>query len=497
MAFKDSPLGTTWIYTVIEAINYTQLSHDRWDKLKASGYDAPLVPNEIERAIQSAIALVPGWISDPLGLAPYFFVQSEPSVQELGRTVLNELNELKIQLEALPDIYFEPPYTPPEPNPDNTDCQNLIEAINGIRAGATGASSEQIRQIVREELSPVVMRIVQAEANVRHEMLEIRNETEFIFNALRTPDSPRESPVPIIDKYFEFWSFPIQNVPSSFIKKKDKEGNITPIQYRSINSYLELIQWQVKIFEELIGQFPIDIDIVINQEEVPVLNENGEPVTDENGKLVTETEINKQLLSFPNVAETLADFFPLIYQSWKNSEKCEELLAKANIEICQLKKMAVQTSAKLQALEDYLGYPLEEDIKEVPFSISINQKTIQALSKPSKQSIDIVKYTAETNFLQVLERFNRGVAIIESVYWRPLPKDAAGAAARFKEIIENEKEIQDEIDKKNIDDVDSRIEEIETGLITKSGISNSLPYGEKFENRPRITQIGNTAELED
>lgn len=496
--FVDSELGRSWMLALQDTIGFVDSSIERWDKLKATVYDIPLVPPEVEQWFASYREFLPNWIVEIKDLAGYFYIPEDPFFVGLGRQLSNELKFILGQLTSLPKIYFEDPnYTlppPPELDPNNTDCQNLIEAINNLNIQA-GASEETIRLIVKEELTLVSNEILKQGHDTRVEIANIAWRIIQNWNALHTHDSTREDPIATVDKHFALWEFP-KVFPASLVDKYDSEGNKQDVKTKQVTNYLELSEWFFNVFEELIGQFPLGIKVIVEKNQVPVLDESGNPVIDADGKEVTEEELVTETIRLPNIAEALSEVFLLQFQSWENSERNIELGAKTLIESGSAKKIGTITDYRLKALEDYLGYNTEQDTIDIPMAFSVGAKDVKSLTAPSTIPVGIIKYVDNgLDFSDSLRSLVHSAEIIKGVFWQPLPQDAEGATVRFKETIQAEKAVQDEIDSKNIDDVDARIQEIENGLINKAGIDDSTkPYGLPIEHRPKITQIGITSE---
>lgn len=525
--FIDSPLGSSWQDSIVEGINYSSLAIERFGKLKATKFDNSFLPEWVQQ-VENFIDSLP-FVVSMHDLAQFFYVEASESRIQLGQLTKGKLENTLVQIENLPQIYFEDQNEPPPPLPDPSlsICDRLVNALENLNF----LSAAEVRMIIKEELTPLFSSVLnQGHAtrvellevrneseqiwnavhtrdstrenpissldiindlinSTRTELLEVRNESEQIWNAVHTRDSTRENPIASLDHYFSFTDFP-KTLPASLIQKYNDRNQPIAIPTKTVNSWLELVEWLFRVFEELIGEFPLGLEIVTDKQEKPVLDGDGNPVLDGDGNPQTEVEIQKEVVRLPNISECLAEVYLLNHQSYLNSEVNLELMVKqiSSLVVCQ--KVAIQNAYKLQALEDYLGCDFEIEVVDMPMPFTVGAQSISVIKKPKTTKIEVAKYNQKRNFQDALAQLLHSAGVIKSLFWRSLPKDAESAASAFKGIIENQKATRDIIEKLDQDNLDIDLEKIEQGFTSEAGISDSTPYGLPLEQRPRIKQIG-------
>ena len=257
-------------------------------------------------------------------------------------------------------------------------------------------------------------------------------------------------------------------VPKTFIKRDGKEPD--PIQ---INNLTDLIEWYLKQFDALIGEFSILLEI-----EQP---DSGDPASGSS---------KPEKLEFFNISETLAEMLGANLNASVNSDLIVNLLSRSLIESGQVKKLAIANSYYLQAIADYLGFEQKHIKKEVPFSFTPKAKSLAELVKEKKIPVDLVKFSGKDNLQVVLLNLLQGAAVSRSGSWRTLRNiaDAASVAVQIKDIIKshqgNAKSIGED---GSIDDFKDFARDVESGFINDEGINKSV-YGEK-DDSPKIRVI--------
>lgn len=264
-------------------------------------------------------------------------------------------------------------------------------------------------------------------------------------------------------------------VPESFISTQggflNQEMPIPNIQIASLTKFLE---WYVKRFDELMGQWEIPIEV-----------KDSDPTTP-----------GDQGLGFklPNMAEAIAEMFLLLLQTSINTETLLNMNTRTMIEVGQDKQQNFKAYMLMDAIADYLGFKYEEKKHKLPMLFDINKDDYAELLKESETEVVAAEFTDKHNFQETLHRLLEGAAITKSAHFRKL--DVNGDMVKqIIDLIKNYSKINKQSNKD--DDLDTFARDAEVGFTNQSGISNTTqPYGRDYSQRPRIREIGNTSDQE-
>lgn len=491
MTFQTQPLGIAWIAALDRAIKFVSFSISRWKELPASEFDVPGVPSEIEQFFDQYNEFMPEWVITYDDLARFFVVPEDTIATQVGSIVLDELHFIRQTMQQLPELTFsEPtdePEPEPEPNPDETDCQRLIAAIENLKPGLTAA---EIRQIVVEELQPIASEILTQGHNTRVELKEARQDAKQAVLALYPyDDQEAETRRSVFQGFFAIWNFP-RDLPKSLVQKFNDNGQPISPSTKTINNLMDLIEWVVVVFEEILGEYPSRIEFVSNKTEKPILDEEGNPVLDEEGNPTYETIEEKETVSFPNIAEFLSEITPLIYQCYANSEKCIELSSKALIEAGSSKAVGTRNFYHLKAIEQSMGLVTEHETKKVPMLFSAGQKNLLGFSQPASTDIEVVKWKGDIDLREIMHELLFAAKIIRAVHWQPLPNDEESAKARIKEIINQQSDLDESLTEKTIENERESYRQIERAFTDEAGIGDTTDYwGGNLDQSVEIRQI--------
>lgn len=494
MTFQTQPLGIAWITALNRAIEFVDLSINRWRELNASQYDVPGVPAEIEQFFQASQQFMPDWVVTFDDLAQFFLVPEDELAISTGSIILDELRFIRQTMQQLPEVVFAEPIAEPEPEPDpnTSECERLIAAIEKLKIGPTAA---EIRQIIVEELQPVAAEILTQGHDTRIELREARRDAKLAVSALY-PYSDQEAEVrrSVFQGFFAIWNFP-KLFPKSFVTKFDTKGNPLQPETKQINNLMDFFEWVIVVFEEILGEFPSSIEFVTSKEEKIITDENDNPVLDADGNPKTEIEVSKATTRFPNVAEILSEIVPLTYQAYTNTEKLLELSSKTLIEAGATKVTATKNFYRLKAVEKAMGLVTKSNTKSVPLAFTAGQKNLLGFSKPSTTDIEIVEWDGLLDQQEIFRELLFAAKVIRGVHFQSLPNTQEGAKARIKEIIGQQNTFDEKLTEKAIDNENESYRKIERAFTDEPGIGDATDYwGGNIENTVSIRKIINDSE---
>lgn len=212
-----------------------------------------------------------------------------------------------------------------------------------------------------------------------------------------------------------FNNYPIK-VPTSLIDYPGQEAE------RSLNSEAILWDWFIHQIDNLIGRFPIEIEI-----------EDEDPLTE--GKQTKRVE-------FPNIAETLAELYGLALINGTNTSISVSFLMRLASEVMATKNAALITQDYAKANASWLGYKGNPAERNVPYAFDPRQTDDMAsLLKESVGTIIGWQEEDSETLIGYLQRLMFSAAIIKSVFFR-----------NKKQLNELQKELSSILDKNTGDD---------------------------------------------
>jgi hypothetical protein len=265
-------------------------------------------------------------------------------------------------------------------------------------------------------------------------------------------------------------------VPETFISERQGFiGSLLPKRTIEINSHVEMWDWFVRRFDEIVGELKIYIEV----KDVDPTKPGDQP----------------QGIVLPNFAEAIAEMFGLLLQISINSETATTLLIKILVESGAAKQQGFTNFSYVKAIADYLNFKREDKTAPIQLSFTPNSDSLESFIKEAKVNADIVELDDdEQDFNVSLTKLLKSAAIIDSVYLKRFEK-GSDIAKQIVELVQNRAKAYEELTKKNKETEDTNwnqfLESVEMGHINSSGISDSTnPYGVPFEERPRIKELG-------
>jgi hypothetical protein len=321
-------------------------------------------------------------------------------------------------------------------------------------------------------------------------------------------------------------SFPFQVPISLLLEPEDIKGKDEKEIYQQIDSIPQLLLWLTKALDELIGKFPITMEIAENDlldmnDEYAEWKSNKAPdISDlpfylQNDKLVSYREVNGiivKTVKVPNLAEAVAEILGAGMVDRQTSNLSIELLSRIITEIGSTKNVATNANAWAEAIGDYLGFATKDLIQEIDFCYNPIAKIKQnepiswkQLLKPTKVKTPLPEFNEKLTFEAKFELIKEIHAIVKAALTEGIGKSDAQMLRQLKDFAAEMGVIPKNPDKNNDgipdqetekDDFDRFLEDVETGFIAQgawTGESLPEPYGRSFSQRPRIKRLGNLA----
>ncbi|NEQ47006.1 MAG: hypothetical protein F6K00_27080 [Leptolyngbya sp. SIOISBB] len=203
--------------------------------------------------------------------------------------------------------------------------------------------------------------------------------------------------------------FPVK-APPLLIQEDDKEI--------ALENHAQLWEWTARNLDAVMGQFPIKIKI-----------KDSDPTTEGN----QEVELN-----LPNVAETLAELFGLVYQSEINGDLITEILLRLIPEVISTKNAALIGQSYAKANASFLGY--KANAKEVPIDYNFDleaSKSLPRFLRESKKRITVHEDESKESVLDILAKLEFAAGIIKSSFYMK-PSESGRLLGAIETMIQDE-----------------------------------------------------------
>lgn len=166
-----------------------------------------------------------------------------------------------------------------------------------------------------------------------------------------------------------------------------------------IPSLTQLLGWFIQQTDGLLGQWPVEIEI-----------EDDDPL--EEGE-------QRKKVTLPNVAETLAELFGLVYKNDVRGDIDTEILLRMVAELISTKNAALITQDYTKANASFLGYKGNPTRRRIDYAFDPTQlDSLPNLLKESKQYITGYEDDDSENLVSYLQRLMFAAGIIKTVFMR-------------------------------------------------------------------------------
>lgn len=203
--------------------------------------------------------------------------------------------------------------------------------------------------------------------------------------------------------------FPV-SAPPLLTQENDKEV--------ALENHAQLWEWLARNLDAVMGQFPIKIKI-----------------TDSDPTKRGNQEVE---LDLPNVAETLAELFGLVYQAENNSDLMTEMMLRLIPEVLATKNAAITGQSYSKANASFLGY--KGNVKEVKVDYNFDLEktdTLPSFLSNSKKKVKVFQDESKESVLDILAKLEFAAGIIKAVFYTK-PTERNRLLTAIESIIEDE-----------------------------------------------------------
>lgn len=237
-----------------------------------------------------------------------------------------------------------------------------------------------------------------------------------------------------------------------------------------IPSMTSLMEWQIKRFDEIMGQFEIPIQIKHGEDDAQA----------DTAKL--------KGFNLPNIAESIAEMMGLLLHISYNSELLVNMNTRNLLETGQTKLQGFKTYMVAEAIMEYLGFSHKDADHKIAFTFTPDKHNFRELLVETEVDITAIEFDEKYNLKHTLIELLNTAAIVRAVNFRHV---AGGTemAQSIVDFIKNSSKINQNIDKGKIDsdgsdDFDRFIKDAEGAFL-----GTADPWGDDYDHRPKITRI--------
>lgn len=324
-----------------------------------------------------------------------------------------------------------------------------------------------------------------------------------------------------LDKILAVKDFPFKVPISLLLEPEDIAGLEDPEEaYEKIESIPQLILWLTKALDELIGKFPIKLEIAESDfvdlsdeyeawqgaDQSP--NENV-PFYLQNDRLVSYRRQGEKIVKtvkIPNLAEGIAELLGSSLVADQNQSLGLELATRALLEIGSAKNLSIQIHALAEAIADYLGFESKDKLIDVEYTYNPILSPEQAegsykrLLKPSTVQTSILEFVGKNGMEKTIATIQEIHGIIKAAHTEGIGKTDGQLKRRLLDyaaelgIFPTPPPTPPGQDSPQ-DEFDQLLERIEWGFIDQPGVDpNHKPYGRDYGKRPKIRRLTNSNE---
>ncbi len=317
--------------------------------------------------------------------------------------------------------------------------------------------------------------------------------------------------------------FPFSVPISLLLEPEDIKGKADEEIYQQIESVPQLLLWLTKALDELIGKFPITMEIAENDlldmnDEYAEWKSNPPPdISDlpfylQNDKMVSYREaggVIVKTVKVPNLAEAIAEILGINLAEKTSNDLAVEMLTRTMTEIGSTKAVAVNANAWIEAVADYLGFESKDAEVKVEYTYNPLLQTDknkpiswEQFLKPTEVPTPMPQFSDKLTFEAKFELIKEIHAIVKAALTEGIGKSDAQMMSRIKAFAKEMGIVPKNPDKNNDgasdqprekDDFDRFLEDAEYGFIGQGAWATdgqTKPYGRELGQRPRIKRLG-------
>jgi hypothetical protein len=273
------------------------------------------------------------------------------------------------------------------------------------------------------------------------------------------------------------------NVPTSLISESENFiSSLLPKPTKQIENTQQFLRWKFDVFEEIIGQFEIPIEIKDSDPTTPGEQPEG--------------------MKVKNIAEGMGELIGIGANASVNTEVLINMGTRLLYELAASRQTVADTNAKAKALIDFFGFKTKEKIDEMELSITIGKDRLDETLQESYLPVSITLFddTKQTYKHDMAALLNSANIIRTTFTKKAKGGDLAGTAAAIAALVKQQKKNQDKLDgsmdKIMLQDFNKFCEDFERGWMDEiplqTGEVPGNPWGESYSQRPKIVRVVRT-----
>lgn len=266
------------------------------------------------------------------------------------------------------------------------------------------------------------------------------------------------------------------NVPASLLQKSEGFlSSLLPKPTKKIDNTQQFMRWIFEAFEELLGQWEIPIEIKDSDPTKPGEQPEG--------------------MKLLNVAEAFGELTAIGANASINSEVIINITTRLLYELAAARQTTADTNAKAQALIEFFGFKVKDEIAKMPLSFSPGKDRLDETLKESEHPVTLTKFDdRKKNYKQDMASLLHSATIIRSVFAKSTKGDTAAAISK---IVKDQKKANEKtseaLGEKLKEDFDKFCEDFEKGWSdqlpeTPEG-GMGQPWGESYAIRPKVVRV--------
>lgn len=243
-----------------------------------------------------------------------------------------------------------------------------------------------------------------------------------------------------------------------------------PEEQTDVHNLPRLITWFVEQFDALMGEWEVPLEI----KDIDTTKQGDQPIS----------------MRIPNLAEYAAESMGILLELTTDMKTLINICFKTLAESGQDKQQNFKSYKLVETIADFLGFKYKEKGVEMPLLFTPGKTKITEILQETVLNVPVAEYDEKSNFQMELMRIRKMAAILDAQFFRKI--DPSGDVGKqVMKYLREGAESAEEITEKEDDNFEQFIDDAQIGFINTPGITDRAnPYGQPFENRPRIKNLG-------
>lgn len=243
-----------------------------------------------------------------------------------------------------------------------------------------------------------------------------------------------------------------------------------PDEQTEIHNLPRLITWFVEQFDALMGEWEVPLEI----KDIDTTKQGDQPIS----------------MRIPNLAEYAAESMGILLELTTDMKTLINICFKTLAESGQDKQQNFKSYKLVETIADFLGFKYKEKGVEMPLLFTPGKTKIVDILQETVLNVPVAEYDEKSNFQMELMRIRKMAAILDAQFFRKI--DPSGDVGKqVMKYLREGAESAEEMTEKEDDNFEQFIDDAQIGFINTPGITDRAnPYGQPFENRPRIKNLG-------